>query len=121
MHTLLIIVFVIVCFLLTFVILIQSSKGHGLAGTFGGSAMMGSVFGGRGSAPFLTKITAVLAGLFLIIALVMGMVTKGSVGQSSLIERERERALSSPARTLPKASPATDNASQSAPPPAPQK
>ena len=114
MYTLLLLVFVIVCFMLTFVILIQSSKGHGLAGTFGGSATMGSMFGGRGSAPFLTKITAVLATLFLVIALVLGFVTKGEVGQSSLIERERDRQMTSPARTLPKAAPTSDNTAQPA-------
>ncbi|OGC08090.1 preprotein translocase subunit SecG, partial [candidate division KSB1 bacterium RBG_16_48_16] len=37
MYALLLFVFVLVSFLLTFVILIQSSKGGGLAGTFGGS------------------------------------------------------------------------------------
>ncbi len=101
MYTLLIILFVIVCFLLTFVILIQSSKGGGLAGTFGGMDAMGSLFGGRGSAPFLQKITAVLATIFLLIALLMGMMTRGSVSQESLVQKERERMESSPARTLP--------------------
>ncbi|HNW59071.1 MAG TPA: preprotein translocase subunit SecG [bacterium] len=102
MYTVLIILFVLVCALLTFVILIQSSKGGGLAGSFGGMDTMGTLFGGgRGSAPFLQKVTAVLATLFLIIALIMGFMTRGGVSTQSLVERERDRLNSSPARTLP--------------------
>jgi preprotein translocase subunit SecG len=101
MYSVLIMLFVVVCFLLTFVILIQSSKGGGLAGTFGGTDTMSGVFGGRGSAPFLQKITAVLATIFLVVALLMGFLTKGTVSQSSLVQQERERRTSSPTRTLP--------------------
>lgn len=102
MYTALIILFVLVCALLTFVILIQSSKGGGLAGAFGGMDSMGTLFGGgRGSAPFLQKLTMILASLFLLIALVMGFMTRGGVSTQSLVEQERERLNSSPARTLP--------------------
>ncbi len=101
MYTVLIFLFVVVCFLLTFVILIQSSKGGGLAGTFGGDTM-GTLFGsGRGASPFLTKVTAILATAFLLIALVMGLITRGGHSQQSLVQQERERLNSSPARTLP--------------------
>ena len=44
MYAFLIGVFVIVSFLLIFVILIQSSKGGGLAGTFGGSGIPWALF-----------------------------------------------------------------------------
>jgi preprotein translocase subunit SecG len=102
MYTVLIVLFVLVCALLTFVILIQSSKGGGLAGTFGGMDTMGTLFGGgRGSAPFLQKVTMILATLFLVIALVMGFLTRGGVNSQSLVDQERERLNSSPARTLP--------------------
>lgn len=101
MYTLLMIIFFIICVLLTFVILIQSSKGGGLAGTFGGMDAMSSVLGGRGSASFLSKVTAVLATLFMVIALLLGFMTRGSVSQSSLVEQERERRSASPSRTLP--------------------
>lgn len=100
MYAFLIALFVIVAFLMIFVILIQSGKGGGLAGIAGG-ADMGAAFGGRGSGPFLTKATTVLATLFMIVALILGMITRGSVDQSSIMQQERERRLSSPARTLP--------------------
>jgi len=101
MQALLIVLFIIVSIFLTFVILIQSSKGGGLAGTFGGVDSMGTIFGGKGSAPFLTKVTSILAALFMVIALILGMITRGSVDETSLVEQERERMMSSPARTLP--------------------
>jgi preprotein translocase subunit SecG len=103
MYAILIGLFVIVSFLMTFIILIQSSKGHGLAGTFGGTSPMGSLFGGRGSAPFLSKATGILATLFMVIALILGFITRGSVDEGSLVQRNRERLMSSPARTLPQA------------------
>ncbi len=113
MYNVLIFLFVIVAVLLVFVILIQSGKGGGLAGTFGGGAdTMGTFFGGRGSAPFLTRITTILATLFMFIALLLGMVTKGSVDNRSVVERERERQMASPARTLPEAATPVETGSE---------
>lgn len=97
-YGLLIVLFIIVAFFMVFVILIQSGKGGGLAGIAGG---MGAVFGGRGSAPFLIKATSILAAAFMIIALLLGMMTKGVEDKSSMMQRERERRAASPARTLP--------------------
>jgi preprotein translocase subunit SecG len=102
MYTLLIVLFFIICIFLTFVILIQSSKGGGLAGgAFGGVDSMGTMLGGRGSASFLSKVTAILAAAFMIIALLLGFLTRGSVSQSSLVEQSRERRAASPAKSLP--------------------
>ena len=64
----------IVCVLLAGVILMQSSKGTGLASSVGGG--MQSVFGSQGSASFLTKATSVLAILFMINCLVLALLTK---------------------------------------------
>lgn len=93
------VIFIVVAFLLVFVILIQSGKGGGLAGIAGGD--MGAVFGGRGSAPFLVKATTILATAFMLIALILGMITQGTMDETSIMERERERRMQSPARTLP--------------------
>jgi len=93
-------IFVIVAFLLVFVILIQSGKGGGLAGIAGGGSM-NSLFGGQGSAPLLTKATTILATAFMLIALVLGMLTRGSVDQTTIMQKERERRMASPARSLP--------------------
>ncbi len=55
---------IVVCLLLVVVVLLQQSKGGGLAGSLGGSATQ--VFGGRGSANFMTRLTGILATLFML-------------------------------------------------------
>jgi len=64
----------IVCVLLAGVILMQSSKGTGLASSVGGG--MQSVFGSQGSASFLTKATSVLAVLFMVNCIALALLTK---------------------------------------------
>jgi preprotein translocase subunit SecG len=54
----------IVCILLMIVVLMQSSKGGGLAGSFGGGTM-GTVFGVRRTADFLSRTTTILAAVFI--------------------------------------------------------
>ena len=101
MYSILIALHVIVCVLLTVTILLQSSKGGGLAGTFGGSGAMGSVFGGRGAATFLSKLTTGLAVTFMLLALLLGFITRGDIDKSSLVAQERERQVTSQSRTIP--------------------
>ncbi len=58
---------VLVSIALVLVVLLQSSKGEGLAGSaFGGGGLSGAVFGGRGAASFLSKATSYLAVIFMI-------------------------------------------------------
>ena len=60
----------VVSILLIIVILMQSSKGGGLAGSFGG-ASMGTVFGVRRTADFLSKSTWTLSGIFIGLCLII--------------------------------------------------
>ncbi|MFQ5823802.1 MAG: preprotein translocase subunit SecG [bacterium] len=100
MYTLLIVVYTFICFALAVVILLQSSKGGGLAGAFGGAGGMGAVFGGRGAATFLSRMTTVLAVAFLSISLIIALLTKGTVDSGkSLVEQERGKMR--PAAGLP--------------------
>ena len=67
MFTIWIIFHVLVSIALILVVLMQSSKGEGLAGgTAFGGGVSGAVFGGRGAATFLSKATTVLAVLFMV-------------------------------------------------------
>ena len=67
--TLVVIVFVPVCVVLTLIILLQDSKGEGLSSSaFGGSGME-SVLGGHGAASFLSKLTTWVAIGFMVISL----------------------------------------------------
>ncbi|MBU1318974.1 MAG: preprotein translocase subunit SecG [candidate division Zixibacteria bacterium] len=82
MFTILITIHVLVSFGLIISVLMQSSKGEGLAGAFGGGGgVSGAVFGGRGAAPFLSKATTALAIMFMGMCLLLTLTTGG--GRSS--------------------------------------
>ena len=83
-YALLIFFHVLVSFGLIVSVLMQSSKGGGLAGTFGGSGITGGVFGGRGAAPFLAKATTVCAILFMLTSLSLNYVSPGEESESVL-------------------------------------
>jgi preprotein translocase subunit SecG len=72
MYTIAIFVEVIIGILLMLAILMQSSKGGGLAGSFGGGNI-GTVFGVRRTSDFLIKFTQWLAGIFMVLALVINL------------------------------------------------
>jgi preprotein translocase subunit SecG len=72
MYTFLVAIEIIVSILLMVVILMQSSKGGGLAGTFGSSSM-GTVFGVRRTADFLSRATTILATIFLALCLIINI------------------------------------------------
>lgn len=103
MYTFLILIFIVVCVALTMVILLQSSKGGGLAGAFGGGGDMGAVFGGRGAASFLSKVTTVLAIAFLALSLILTLINRGSTGGQGLIEQQQQQqqGTASPGANLP--------------------
>lgn len=71
---------VIVCIALVLVVLLQSSKGEGLAGSAfgGGGGISGAVFGGRGAASFLSRATTILAVLFMLNCLGLAYLSAGS-------------------------------------------
>lgn len=68
---------VIVCAALILVVLLQSSKGEGLAGSAFGGNISGAVFGGRGAATFLSNATTVLAIVFMINCGVLAYMSSG--------------------------------------------
>ncbi|HJU08067.1 MAG TPA: preprotein translocase subunit SecG [Rhodanobacteraceae bacterium] len=64
--------YVLIAAAMIVLILLQRGAGADAGSGFGGGASA-TVFGARGSASFLTRATAVLAGLFFILSLVMGI------------------------------------------------
>lgn len=86
MYSLLITIAIIVSIFLVIVILLQSSKGGGLAGSFGGSGTFGTVFGTRRTADFLSKATWWLGGALLVLAIIINLFFLP--GQSSVEQRE---------------------------------
>jgi preprotein translocase subunit SecG len=95
-------VFVFVCFALILVVLLQSGRGASLAGAFGGGGSGQTVFGSRGAATFLTRLTTWLAALYMILALLLG-ISSPARRPASVIERElvSEEAASPPAAQEP--------------------
>jgi preprotein translocase subunit SecG len=87
MYTFFIAVEILVSVFLMIVILMQASKGGGLAGTLG-TSNMGTVFGVRRTSDFLTKTTTVLATLFLALALFINLVVlpRAEKSQESVIQ-----------------------------------
>ncbi len=94
-YALLIFFHIVVSFGLIVTVLLQSSKGGGLAGTFGGSGITGGVFGGRGAAPFLTKATTFCAILFMLTSLSLNYVKPGERSESVLERSLMEGGLGS--------------------------
>jgi len=97
---------VIISILLILVILMQSSKGGGLAGTFGG-ASVGMMFGVRRTSDFLTNATQVLAIAFGVIALAVNIffLPRTSVVPESVLQRGPE-GRPAPTMQLPATPPA---------------
>jgi preprotein translocase subunit SecG len=73
MLTLIIILIILACFVLAFFVLIQNSKGGGLASNFAGS---NQVMGVRKTADFLEKATWTLAGTMMVLCLLVAFITK---------------------------------------------
>jgi preprotein translocase subunit SecG len=72
LYYLLIGIYVIVCFLLIVVILLQQGKGGDIANAFGGGASQ-AVFGARAGATLLTKLTTGLAAAFVVLSLTLAV------------------------------------------------
>ncbi|MCX6135212.1 MAG: preprotein translocase subunit SecG [Ignavibacteriales bacterium] len=73
MYTFFISVEILISIFLMVAVLMQASKGGGLAGTLG-SSNLGTVFGVRRTSDFLTRTTTILATLFMVLALFINLV-----------------------------------------------
>jgi len=77
-------------------ILLQRSDGGALGGLGGGMSLSG-IMGNKGSANFLTRVTAVFAGLFMMTSLVLAIIesksNKGENGLLDVIESEMDAPL----------------------------
>ncbi len=71
------------CLFLIIVILLQAGKGADIGAAFGAGSSQ-TLFGPRGAATFLNKITAVVAVAFLATSLGLSEMSKGRAGKSVL-------------------------------------
>src|SRR5215510_9507016 len=70
MSTLVTILHVIVCLFLMLTVLLQSGKGGGMGGAFGGGNAA-TVFGGSGASTFLKRLTAGAGAMFMMTSMVL--------------------------------------------------
>ncbi len=89
MITVLIILHVLVCLFLIGIVLLQKGKGADIGAAFGGSSQ--TLFGSRGAASFLSKLTTVSAVVFMLTSLTLTMLTtKGTsvIKQTAPVEQK---------------------------------
>jgi preprotein translocase subunit SecG len=76
-------IYVIVCAVLVLVVLLQQGKGGGMANAFGGGGSSQAAFGARSGATVLSRATTICAVLFIVGALVLGIM--GQRGPGSVV------------------------------------
>jgi len=89
-YTFLIILHILISIFLVLSILMQSSKGGALSGTFGGGGG-GSLFGSRGAATFLSKTSSILAIAFMVLSIFISLLSIPRGDEGSLIKQESDR------------------------------
>lgn len=109
---------VFVSIFLIFVILLQPGKADGMAAFAGGGSSTNTVFGGRGSVTFLSKVTTVCAIIFMITSLTLAWRSSHSssvlqarrniAAQEAAKKTESPKPLAPPAGAVP--APARDGA-----------
>lgn len=82
MSTIVVVIHILVCLALIFIVLLQHGKGAGIGAAFGGSSQ--TVFGSTGAAPFLAKLTAAAAILFMVTSL--GLTFLGRQKEASVMQ-----------------------------------
>ncbi|MDR4464566.1 MAG: preprotein translocase subunit SecG [Nitrospira sp.] len=100
LYTAIIVIHVFVCFLMIGAILLQSGKGAEIGASFGGSSQ--TVFGSRGPANFLSKLTVVVAAIFMVTSFSLAILAKQQNFSSTVIDMQ----------------PKSESTSESVPPPA---
>jgi preprotein translocase subunit SecG len=115
---LLTVIYVVICFVLMLVILLQQGKGGDIASAFGGGSSQ-TAFGARSGATVLSRATTITAVLFMVGAIALGIIGQGGGGRSVVGGRNPLQQPSTPAPAR-QATPATPAQTRPAtPPPAP--
>jgi preprotein translocase subunit SecG len=95
LYTLVVILHVFVCFLMIGAILLQSGKVAEIGASFGGSSQ--TVFGSRGPANFLSKLTVGVAAVFMLTSFSLAILAKQRNFASTVIDLKPKETSSAPA------------------------
>jgi protein translocase SecG subunit len=98
----LIVPYVISCVGLIVIVLLQKGKGVGFAGAFGVGAGSETVFGPRASKSLPQRLTYIMAGVFMALALIMSIIA-GRLGKGSAPDKLSEDATATATTTTPAA------------------
>lgn len=79
METFFLVLHITVCLFLVFIVLIQGGKGAEMGAAFGGGSSQ-TLFGGRGAATFLSKLTTGIAIVFMLTSLSLAVVSGSDDG-----------------------------------------
>ena len=117
MYTLMIIIHVVVSLALILIVLLQTGKGAEMGAGFGGGSNQ-TIFGSRGAATFLSKITTGAAVMFMLTSLSLAIMTKnrtGSVIRDTAPRAAAPAAPGAPSAAAPTAVPVAPPATHAAP------
>ena len=121
-YTLFVILIILASILMVFIVLIQESKGGGLASNFSST---NSIMGVRKTTDLVEKLTWGLAAAMVILSVACAYVAPQAMGEGSVMEGATQEQTALPAMpgansdTAKKAVPATPNAAEKAAPAAP--
>ncbi len=101
MYGLAIIVHLLISIVLCVVVLLQSSKGDGLAGAFGGGGAGQAVFGARGVTTILHKATIYLGAAFMISSVILVFLTMNEGAPTTQSRLSRQAAERVPVESAP--------------------
>ncbi len=90
MYTFLVILHLFVSFIMIGAILLQSGKGAEIGAAFGGSSQ--TIFGSRGAATFLSKMTVGAAVLFMVSSLWLAFLSRERAGDHSIMRLPKTEA-----------------------------
>ena len=96
MTTFLLVLHLLVTLTLIGTVLIQRSEGGGLG--IGTTQGMGSFMSGRGTANLLTRLTSILAAIFMLLSLTLAVMNRGTAGVGRDILAQPPGATAHPAR-----------------------
>ncbi|MBM4019577.1 MAG: preprotein translocase subunit SecG [Planctomycetes bacterium] len=101
LQTVFVALFLLTAVVLSLLVLIQRGRGGGLAGAFGGAG--GSSAFGTKTADIFIKATAVLGGLFFLLAIITAFVMRGEgpAAPAAAVPPPEEPAPTAPAAPLP--------------------
>ena len=112
MYTVAVVLHVLVCFLMIAAILLQGGKGAEIGAAFGGSSQ--TIFGSRGPASFLSKMTIAAAVIFMLTSLSLAYLSQERTYSSTVIDLDTQETTTLPATEAGEASEAPG--SETAPP-----